>query len=162
MIELELIGRDGAAEFDQHRTPGMSGYDVFLAHNTKQKDDVERVARSLEQRGLRPWFDKWEVPPGSLFQDELSRGISESRAIAVFVGHDGVGPWQDLEQKAALSEFVARKAPVIPVLLGGVEDKCLPAFLRQFNYVQISDALPYAESISQLVWGIKRRAQGMH
>ncbi|MBI2487804.1 MAG: toll/interleukin-1 receptor domain-containing protein [Deltaproteobacteria bacterium] len=37
----------------------MSGFDVFLSHNSKEKPAVERIAEKLKQAGLEPWLDKW-------------------------------------------------------------------------------------------------------
>ena len=39
-------------------------FDVFLSHNSKDKGEVEKIARKLMAVGLRPWLDKWNLSPG--------------------------------------------------------------------------------------------------
>lgn len=131
-------------------------FDVFLAHNSRQKRAVELIARELERRGLHPWFDAWEIPPGRAFQDEIEQAIPLTRAVAVFIGADGLGPWEDLEQKVAVSQFVRRRAPVIPVFLDvSRTDVKVPLFLQEFSDVHFGGHTPYEESIAALIWGIK-------
>ncbi len=150
-IESDLCGRPSETQAgDEYE------FDVFLAHNSLEKDAVERIARDLERSGLRPWFDRWAIPPGRSFQDEISRAIPKTKAAAVFIGKDGVGPWEDLEQKAAISQFVRRKMPVIPVLLPSFVKRVeMPLFLREFSAVTFSKASSYEEALSLLIWGIK-------
>jgi hypothetical protein len=37
----------------------MTTFDVFLSHNSKDKDLVERLAEKLKRAGIEPWLDKW-------------------------------------------------------------------------------------------------------
>ncbi len=39
-------------------------FDVFLSHNSKDKAEVEKVAKRLLAVGIRPWLDKWHLSPG--------------------------------------------------------------------------------------------------
>jgi hypothetical protein len=130
-------------------------YDVFLAYNSKDRALVEMIARGLRDRGINPWFDGWCLPPGRQFQREIERVFYSVASAVVFVGRDGVGPWEDLEVKVAIQMFVKRNAPVIPVLLpgaGSVDD--LPLFLREFSFVSFG-AFPEEDgALDQLVWGI--------
>jgi hypothetical protein len=72
----------------------------------------------------------------------------------VFVGHQGIGPWQELEIEAFLREFVRRGCPVIPVLLpNAVEKPILPVFLKGMTWVDFRVSEP--DPILQLIWGIK-------
>jgi hypothetical protein len=76
--------------------------------------------------------------------------------MAVFVSNDGIGRFQDIEQKVAVRQYLARGGPLIPVLLNcGVEEVDLPNYLRDFKSVSFNRNIPYAESLADLVWGIK-------
>jgi hypothetical protein len=134
----------------------LDGFDVFLAHNSKNKDDVELIAHDIEKHGLQPWLDKWNIVPGRSVLDEISKAIQMSRSMAVFVSNDGIGRFQDIEQKVAVRQYLARGGPLIPVLLNcGVEEVDLPNYLRDFKSVSFNRNIPYAESLADLVWGIK-------
>lgn len=90
------------------------GFDVFLCHNAADKPVVRWTARRLQERGIRPWLDEDELPPGQPWQEELERQIGSIRAAAVFVGPNDIGPWQNQEIRAFLGEFTARRCPGIP------------------------------------------------
>ena len=132
-------------------------FDVFLCHNSRDKPEVKRIAWELKKRGLKPWLDEWELRPGSTWHDLLAEQIETIGAAAVFVGPSGSGPWQDVELKAFLKQFISRKCPVIPVMLPGVKQRPeLTSFLRLIldliTWVDFSKSEP--DPIEQLIWGI--------
>ena len=108
-----------------------TSFDVFLSHNSSDKPTVIRLAEALKDRGLRPWLDVWDLQPGLPWQKALEEIIETVPAAAVLVGGDGLGPWEESEMRACLSEYVKRELPVIPVLLPGTPRKPkLPPFPR--------------------------------
>jgi len=42
-------------------------YQVFLSHNSTDKPLVEAIAQKLENEGIHPWLDKWNLIPGAPF-----------------------------------------------------------------------------------------------
>jgi len=134
------------------------GYDVFLAHNSNDKSHVEAIGKQLRRRRLHPWLDKWYIPPGRMFQKEIEHALSSSKSIAIFIGSNGLGRWETMEMRSAISQFVDREAPVIPVLLPGIEHPELPPFMREFAWVKFK-CLNDPEAIENLVWGIKGQVQ---
>ena len=128
-------------------------FDVFLCYNSMDRTAVERVARQLEDRGIRPWFDKWELIPGRSWQQALATQIKRTKSAAVFVGKAGMGPWHQMEMEALLRRFAARQCPVIPVLLlGSPEKPDLPVFLENAQWVDFNK--PEDEPLEQLIVGI--------
>ena len=61
-------------------------FDVFLAHNTRHKRQVERLTELLKQRGLNPWVDIEQIPPGRFHQDVIQQAIPKVKAAAVIIG----------------------------------------------------------------------------
>jgi hypothetical protein len=134
-------------------------FDVFLAHSGADKDLVRPIGEWLKERGILPWLDEWEVPPFVSWQDELQKAIPRMKAAAVFVGPSGVGPWQDIEIKAFLSEFAKRKLRMGLVLLPGCPEKPeVPLFMKIFNRVDFRKDTP--DPWGQLVWGITGERPG--
>ncbi|MDQ3813212.1 MAG: toll/interleukin-1 receptor domain-containing protein, partial [Armatimonadota bacterium] len=117
-------------------------FDVFLSHNSKDKPAVRKLGEALKARGLEPWLDEWELIPGRPWQEALEDIIQSTKSAAVLIGKDGLGPWEEPEMRACLSEFVRRKMPVIPILLPGARKKPkLPLFLTQFTWVDLRAGL---------------------
>jgi hypothetical protein len=128
-------------------------FDVFLCHNSQEKELVRDMNAKLKAKGIRTWFDEEQLPPGRMWQELLEEQIEHIKTAAVFVGQSGVGPWQDMEIRAFLAEFVRRRCPVIPVIL----PECstipqLPLFLKQFTWVDFRKSTP--NPFGHLLWGI--------
>ncbi len=131
-------------------------FDVFLAHNSVDKPQVRAIASELRRRGLNPWLDEEQIPPGELFQEAIQRAIPQIKSAAICIGLVGLGRWQVIELQTLISQFVERGIRVIPVLLPGVDripDNLL--FLRQFNWVSF-EKIDDAASLYKLEWGITR------
>ena len=78
-------------------------YDVFLSHNSDDKQAVELIAHWLrEEAKMRPFLDKWHLIPGQPWQEALEGALDESATVAVFVGPSGVSPWHNEELRAAI------------------------------------------------------------
>jgi hypothetical protein len=140
-------------------------FDTLLSHNSTDKPAVEQLAARLRDEGVSVWFDKWNLIPGEPWQDAIERALANSRSVAVFLGPDGLGPWHQLEMRAALSQQVdaQRGFRVIPVLLPGATAATsanLPAFLKQLTWVQFGDTLDDAEAWRRLLAGIRGQAPG--
>jgi GTPase SAR1 family protein len=128
-------------------------FDVFLCHHGIDKASVKKVGEKLKERGLLPWLDEWELQPGIPWQRLLEERIEQIKSAAVFVGKNGMGPWQQLELEAFLREFVNRGCPVMPVLLLDAPDAPkLPVFLRGMTWVDFRKQEP--DPMKQLIWGI--------
>ncbi|HEY9419801.1 MAG TPA: TIR domain-containing protein [Thermoanaerobaculia bacterium] len=130
-------------------------FDVFLSHNSKDKPVVRQIGEALQKRGLKVWLDEWELIPGRRWIPELEKAIENTKTAAVMVGENGFGPWEQPEYEAALSEFVKRGLPVIPVLLPGAPEKPkLPLFLTGFTWVDLRRGVT-EEGVDRLEWGIR-------
>ena len=129
-------------------------FDVFLCHNSSDKPTVRTLGEELKKRGLNVWLDEGELVPGRPWQEALEEIVQTTKAAAVLVGKDGIGPWQDREMRGCLSEFVDRGLPVIPVVLPGAPTKPdLPMFLKQFHWVDLRSGVT-KDGIDQIAWGV--------
>ena len=116
-------------------------FDLFLSYNRLDRKLVEPLAEALRGQGLRVFKDDWYLRPGEPWPAALERNLAASRAVAVAVGRNGLGPWQQREAAAALDRQiqmakVEQVLPVIPVLLDqGSDRQAGLAFLLQNTWV---------------------------
>ncbi|MDJ0795339.1 MAG: toll/interleukin-1 receptor domain-containing protein [Calothrix sp. MO_167.B12] len=130
-------------------------FDVFLAHNSLDKPQVEVINEELKQRGLKPWLDKEQIPPGRWFQDVIQKAIPNVKSAAIFIGVKGLGKWQALELRSFISLCVEADIPVIPVLLPGVDN--IPEnllFLQELHWVRFFEGVDEVDALNNLIWGI--------
>ena len=144
-------GRGEEAQSQGEATPG---FDVFLSHNSRDKPAVRDLKQHLVAYRLTCWLDEDELRPGIPWQQALEEGIRRSGSVAVLVGNDGLGPWEDEEMRSALSLAVKDKRPVIPVLMPGAPARPeLPMFLDNRTWVDLREGLT-PKALNKLVWGI--------
>lgn len=130
-------------------------FDVFLCHNSLEKETVEKIRDQLKEFGIYAWLDKYDFEPFRPWQDQLEEIIPIVKAAAVFIGPSGIGPWADIEMREFLKEFAERKIRMGLVILPGCSDsviKNVPRFMRSFHWVDFRQEKP--DPMQQLIWGI--------
>ncbi len=135
----------------------MFEYDVFLSHSSRDKAEVEKVARKLrDHSGLRVFFDRWVLVPGTHWQDALQQALAGSRTCAVFLGPEKLAPWHNEEMRIALGQRVAEEPKrVIPVLLPGAREDAVPDFLAQRTWVDLRNGVEEEGALDPLIAGIR-------
>jgi len=141
------------------RKHGKYQYDVFLSHNSCDKSMIEIIATRLKEARLKPFLDKWHLVPGDPWQEGLELALQNSATCAVFLGPNGLGPWENEEMRSALDRRVHDQYfRVIPVILPGEKSKTpptLPPFLSRLTYVDFRAGLDDHKAFSRLLAGIR-------
>jgi len=131
-------------------------WDVFLSYRHADKADVCRLAKGLENMGLRVWWDDKEIPPGVPFEDAILEGLSQSWATAVCIGPSTIGGWQQQEVRKAINDQVKTKKPVMPVFLPGVPDpdQVDIGFLESNSRVVFDQTVGEQAGLNRIYWGV--------
>jgi WD40 repeat protein len=139
---------------------GPKRYDAFLSYNSQDHSAVHEVAERLKAEGLEPYLDEWDMAPGREFQPALTEALHQSKTCVVFLGPNGLGPWQKQELQVAIDKRAREEAfHVIPVLLPGTERPRRGAvahleFLINASWVEFLKTLDDEQAFHNLVWGI--------
>jgi hypothetical protein len=129
-------------------------FNVFLCHNSADKPAVINIATELSKHGIKIWLDKVAIPPGEEWQEAIEEQIDSVDAAVIFIGNDGIGPWQRMEIRSFLDQYVTRKCRVIPAYLSSVQGvPKIPNLLKNLHFVDFRQ--PYPNPIEQLLRGIK-------
>ena len=139
----------------------IATFDVFLSHNSRDKDTVERIAEHLSGAGVEPWLDLWALTPGGAWQDELAPGLEASvglrgvrrarrpRRLGTAGGRAG----------ASTARRRTRGFRVFPVLLPGVRRavraRSAAAFLRTGRGWTCGAGTRSARALQDLIHAIK-------
>ena len=55
-------------------------YDVFISHASEDKDEVVRpLANALLEKGLKVWYDEFELKIGDSLRRKIDRGLAKSK-----------------------------------------------------------------------------------
>ena len=168
-VLAEMLGKDISYFFQDGDTTVVEGitpslpritragkkFDVFMAYCRGDRSQVESIYDSLKVKGIHPWIDFDQIPPGGRLQDALQDVITKVRSMAVFIAPEGSGIWEIVEQRTLMAQCVDASIPVIPVLLPGAEE--VPrqlAFLEELQGVRFKDVIQDEDAYDALVWGI--------
>ncbi|HEV2974170.1 MAG TPA: toll/interleukin-1 receptor domain-containing protein [Solirubrobacteraceae bacterium] len=76
-------------------------HDVFMSHDSLDKEVVRDLAICLRDRGLQVWFDEWEVRPGDSIPSKIEAGLEGSRVLLFCNSEHAVGSaWAKFELQA--------------------------------------------------------------
>jgi hypothetical protein len=136
----------------------LKPWDVFLSYSRADATAVEEVQRRLADQGISTFLDRDQLTAGLPWPEALEEGLKSSRAVAVFLGRDGLGLWQKREIGFALDRQVELERtkqiyPVIPVLLEGAE--VTGGFLFLNTWIDLRQAIGTDEAISHLIEAIR-------
>lgn len=154
-VSIPIQAESNERRSEGTKEPSAKPFDVFLAHNSKDKPLIQQLAEALVAKGLKPWVDTEQIAPGQSFQDSIQQALQNVESIAICVGTEGLGKWQAWELKAAISKCVDAGIPVVPVLLPEVErlpDSLL--FLSELNWVNFETNTQEETQVLRLIWGI--------
>lgn len=153
----EVLGDERPTAPVRARNPARTAeLDAFLAYQSGDLEVVTRIAEELKRQGIRCWLDVWAMVPGELVQEAIESALDRCGVAVVFLG-SGLGRWQRLEARHAVTTFVERGRPVIPVIIDGVElPDSTPLFLREFHAVRAADYSSPEAVARQISIGISR------
>jgi hypothetical protein len=114
-------------------------FDVFLSHNSAQKDWTRQLATRLKADGFAVWFDEWQLPKhaGSNWIDLLSEGIEKSRKIVLIWSPEFFSnTWPEFEASLIQRiDPVGRLGRIVPVLHTECDIPNKWAFRQWLNFV---------------------------
>ncbi|HEX3150418.1 MAG TPA: TIR domain-containing protein [Gemmataceae bacterium] len=145
--------------------------DLFLCHNAADKEWVERLAEQIESetidgnggsRGMRVFFDKWDIDIGQNVVQRINLGLQQARLVAVIISPELLhGAWSTLEWSHIVSDDpVNNQNRLIPIFhrersLDGVSTCELPAPFRSLNWIDFRSDADFDHSFRRLIRRIR-------
>lgn len=95
-------------------------YDVFISHASEDKKDVVRpLANALVERGLRVWYDEFELKIGDSLRRKIDRGLSKSRFGIVVLSKSFIRKgWTNYELDGIISKANTGEQVLLPIWHG--------------------------------------------
>lgn len=98
-------------------TGDASVYDVFISHASEDKDEVARpLADALSSKGLRVWYDEYELKIGDSLRRKIDRGLACSRFGIVVISRDFIKKgWTNYELDGLVTRVVSGEQVLLPI-----------------------------------------------
>ena len=92
-------------------------FDVFLSHATEDKSEVARpLAQFLRVRGLRVWYDEFELRIGDSLTARIDAGVKSSRFGIIVLSHSFIAKrWTNHELDMLEHLWVNEQRVLFPV-----------------------------------------------
>lgn len=92
-------------------------WDVFICHAGEDKRDlVEPLAKELDSRGLRVWYDRWELTIGDSLRRKIDEGLANSRYGVVVLSPDFFRKqWPQRELDGLVQKELDGRKVILPV-----------------------------------------------
>jgi hypothetical protein len=135
-------------------------YDIFLSHNSENKDWVRTLAQNLKANNYKVFLDEWELKGGQKFVPKLFEAIKDSRMGIIVVSPEAFeSGWVKEEyEQMLIQEKDNQHFTIIPVLYGShVPD--FP-FLKTRHCVDFRDPSAYRKAFYQLMCAIENKSPG--
>ena len=135
-------------------------YDLFLSYNSADRAEVSQFLAKLRElpEPLNTFIDRETLTLGKSWFEEIQEALTNSRAVAVFYGKNGLGRWQNLEMILAIDQQATANPDdsqtlVIPVLLPGANLENAPRFLLLNTFLDLRspDSLQNLQRFAQTV-----------
>ena len=135
-------------------------YDIFLSHNSENKDWVRTLAQNLKANNYKVFLDEWELKGGQKYVPKLFEAIKDSRMGIIVVSPEAFeSGWVKEEyEQMLIQEKDNQHFTIIPVLYGShVPD--FP-FLKTRHCVDFRDPSAYRKAFYQLMCAIENKSPG--
>lgn len=130
--------------------------EIFLAHSSANHLFVERLATDLRRRGVRVWFDQWEITVGDSIVQKVNKGLHSHSYLGIVLSPEAVrSPWVHKELDAGLiRELRTRRVVVLPILH---KDCRIPPLLQGKHYADFRRG--YHSGLDELLGVLRPRAR---
>ena len=92
-------------------------YDVFISHASEDKDDVVRpLANSLREKGVKVWYDEFEMKIGDSLRRKIDKGLANSRFGIVVISKDFIKKgWTNYELDGIITKSISGEQIILPI-----------------------------------------------
>lgn len=92
-------------------------YDVFISHASEDKEAVVRpLANALKQKGVRVWYDEFELKIGDSLRRKIDQGLSKSRFGIVVISRSFIKKgWTNYELDGLMTKAISGQQTLLPI-----------------------------------------------
>ena len=92
-------------------------YDVFISHAAEDKDIIVRpLANSLVEKGLKVWYDEFELRIGDSLRRKIDAGLANSRFGIVVISHQFfLKNWPQYELDGLVTREMTGEQVILPL-----------------------------------------------
>lgn len=131
---------------------------IFLSHSSKDKQFVALLHGKLLSANVDVWLGEYEILIGDSIQEKISEGLDKSEFLLVVLSKAALkSDWVKRELETKIHEEIEKKKVVVlPVMLDGITQDEIPAFLRGKKCIPFPGQ-PSEDEFNELLYNIERQ-----
>lgn len=92
-------------------------YDVFISHASEDKDEVVRpLALALRNKGLKVWYDEFELKIGDSLRRKIDKGLAKSKFGVVVLSRSFIKKgWTNYELDGIITKVNTGEQVMLPI-----------------------------------------------
>ncbi len=126
-------------------------FQVFLSHNSDEKQQVLAIAKHLKDEGITYWIDTERLRSRGTIDDQVGEAIHQCESLAFFIGGKGLGTYHGEEGTYALQLARNHEMEIIPVLLPGGSADQFPWQMRSRLWVDFRADVEDPQALNRLI-----------
>ena len=131
-------------------------YDVFISHASEDKDSVVRpLAQALVTKGLKVWYDEFELKIGDSLRRKIDRGLAKSKFGIVVLSRSFIKKgWTNYELDGIISKANTGEQVLLPIWHGITKQEVLDYSPSLADKVARNTASYTVEEIAEEIAGL--------
>ena len=105
---------------------------AFISYSRTNKDFAVKLTRGLRSAGYPVWFDQFDIPTGSRWDDEVEKALRECSIFMIILTPASIS---SENVKDEIGYAIDHGKRILPVLLESCD---VPLRLRRFQYVDFT------------------------
>jgi TIR domain len=134
----------------------MDGPFTFISYSRADSGFATKLATDLRKAGINIWFDQFDIPAGSRWDNEIQKALQSAATVLVILSPSSAASNNVLDE---VDYAIDHNKRLIPVMLA---ECTVPIRLGRFQYVDFID--DYDKGFNRLVQelGEKRKPEDYH
>jgi len=157
-----LLDKSGFTVAKEH--PDQAEWDCFISYASEdRKAVVEPLARELDKRGMRVWYDQWVLRIGDSLRRTIDKGLSKSKFGIVVLSSDFFSKnWPQRELDGLVQREVLGQNVILPIWHNVKHEDVAQYSLPLADKVAGSTSSGIPKLVEQLIKAMQEKTSNTH
>ncbi len=110
---------------------------TFISYARAQESLARRLYNNLSAAGVRAWMDRYDIPPGAVWDDAIQQGLEACSHVIVLVSQAAIN---SRSVHAEWNYADARSKTLLPLICEPLEYQQIPFRLHTAHWIRLTDA----------------------
>ena len=108
---------------------------TFISYSRQNSAFVRRLYNDLMAAGVRPWLDRYDIPPGAIWDDAIQRGLNACSHVLIVLSKPAI---ESRNVHAEWNYADSLGKTLIPLIVEKLEPRSIPFRLHGPNWVDFT------------------------